>query len=374
MAGKKGTPELSICIPTFNRASCLDRLLSCLARELEGLEGRAEICVSDNCSSDSTRKVIAKWHKSLPLSARRNGKNIGFDVNLVRALELARGGYVWCMGDDDTVCPGAVQRVLEDVKAAQAAGVGAIYLNTENKGKPMLGFGFRAFLAFSNSDPARPQVNVSFMGSVCLERSAALEVISQNTTVSGTRLLKKRGGKGLLEAFAHSYLFLEAALLGGKFGVEPQPCVRIVADGGSVSYVQKFCGDMLLMSYSLEVRKGYGWFRDWSRNYGMKAHLVRLALCCLQPELEEAHLAAMNAYVVLLGLSGTKRQIAVVKALEAARKFPPTRAAIALSFLAARLLLGIRVADEEEGPRMAEMLKLSIARLEEAMRPEPATH
>ena len=371
MAGKKGTPELSICIPTFNRAACLDRLLSCLAHELEGLEGRAEICVSDNCSSDSTQKVVAKWRKLLPLSANRNSQNMGFDINLVRSLQLARGKYVWCMGDDDTVCEGAMQRVLEDIKLAKAAGIGAIYLNAQNKGKPILGFGFAAFRAFSNSDPARPQVNVSFMGSVCLKRSTALEVISKNTTVSGKRLLKKKGGKGLLEAFAHSYLFLETASQCGKFGVEPSPCVRIVADGGSISYGQKFCGDMLLMAYSLEIRKGYGWFRDWSRNYGMKAHLVRLALCCLRPGLEEAHLAAMKGYVMLLGLSGAKRQIAAVRALEAARKFPPTRTAIALSFLAARALLGIGVNDKEEGPRMAEKLKLSIARLEAAMQPEP---
>ena len=85
MAGK----VLSICIPTFNRASALNRTLEMLYGELQGIEGEVEICVSDNGSGDGTPDVLAGWEKKLPLVHSRNKTNLGFDINLIRAARLA---------------------------------------------------------------------------------------------------------------------------------------------------------------------------------------------------------------------------------------------------------------------------------------------
>jgi glycosyltransferase involved in cell wall biosynthesis len=67
---------LSICIPTYNRAKALDRLLENLALETKGLSERLEICVSDNGSSDDTQKVFSRWKDKIPLRHRRNEKNL----------------------------------------------------------------------------------------------------------------------------------------------------------------------------------------------------------------------------------------------------------------------------------------------------------
>jgi glycosyltransferase involved in cell wall biosynthesis len=42
----------------------------------------------------------------------RNGENIGADGNFLRCLEEARGQYVWVMGDDDLLVPGAIADLL----------------------------------------------------------------------------------------------------------------------------------------------------------------------------------------------------------------------------------------------------------------------
>ncbi|WP_333693851.1 glycosyltransferase, partial [Phaeobacter italicus] len=51
--------KLSICIPTFNRASYLRTLLASLAEDLHQLPWPVEVIVSDNASPDETAEVVA---------------------------------------------------------------------------------------------------------------------------------------------------------------------------------------------------------------------------------------------------------------------------------------------------------------------------
>jgi abequosyltransferase len=102
--------KLSICIPTFNRASHLRHLTqSILLQDREDLE----IVISDNASTDETMEVVAELrfaHRNIRYV--RNESNIGADMNLLNAVSNARGEYCWLMGSDDIIEPGAVQAVL----------------------------------------------------------------------------------------------------------------------------------------------------------------------------------------------------------------------------------------------------------------------
>lgn len=112
-------PLLSITIPTYNRAPFLAELLGALLPQLRN-EPRAELVVSDNASTDETPELMARFEQlGLPLRSLRNPQNIGADANFLQCLEQARGKYVWVLGDDDLLTPGAVGQLLSLLKQAE---------------------------------------------------------------------------------------------------------------------------------------------------------------------------------------------------------------------------------------------------------------
>ena len=113
---KNALPILSICIPTYNRAVYLNRLLANISQERRGLERMVEVCISDNASTDKTQETIRLWKKKMPISAGRNPKNFGFDVNIVKTTQLAHGKFVWYIGDDDVMLQGALAKILKNLQ------------------------------------------------------------------------------------------------------------------------------------------------------------------------------------------------------------------------------------------------------------------
>ncbi len=104
-------PTLSICIPTYNRSSCLAELLdSIVAQDMPDLE----VVISDDCSPDDTVAVAERYRANLSnLRVIRQVRNIGLDRNFLAVVEAATGDYAWLMGDDDRFEPGGARRVLE---------------------------------------------------------------------------------------------------------------------------------------------------------------------------------------------------------------------------------------------------------------------
>lgn len=110
-------PRLSICIPTWNRATLLELLLQQLAREAQGLGNAVEIVVSDNASDDATAEVVACT--PVPVVYGRQKRTVGFATNLLHATTvLASGEFVWSIGDDDLPLPGSVRRILDSLATA----------------------------------------------------------------------------------------------------------------------------------------------------------------------------------------------------------------------------------------------------------------
>jgi abequosyltransferase len=105
-------PLLTIAIPTCNRAKFLRQLLNSLAEQVRN-EGRAQLLISDNASTDETASLVEETQRNgIEVKYIRNAQNIGPDANFLQCYESASGKYLWIVGDDDILLPGAVEEVL----------------------------------------------------------------------------------------------------------------------------------------------------------------------------------------------------------------------------------------------------------------------
>lgn len=122
-------PLLTLAIPTFNRSSYLAELLECLLPQFTA-NTNAELIVSDNASPDETEAMVASFiARGLPCHYVRNEQNVGADANFLQCLELARGKYVWVMGDDDLLAPDTI-RLLLTVLSEATEDFDLIYLSS----------------------------------------------------------------------------------------------------------------------------------------------------------------------------------------------------------------------------------------------------
>ncbi len=121
---------LTIAVPTYNRASLLDKQLAWLSEAIKGLESECEILVSDNCSTDNTQEVIKKWQEKLShitFKVNRNSQNIGVMKNIAYCLKAAITKYVWTIGDDDPIQTRSVSYVIN--KLREKEDISLIFLN-----------------------------------------------------------------------------------------------------------------------------------------------------------------------------------------------------------------------------------------------------
>ncbi len=108
------SPLLSICIATYNRAGFIGETLDSIIRQLTG---EVEIIVVDGASTDATRTVMERYAADCPgLRYIRLPEKGGVDQDYCKAVECARGEYCWLFPDDDLFKPGAVRRVLDELR------------------------------------------------------------------------------------------------------------------------------------------------------------------------------------------------------------------------------------------------------------------
>lgn len=110
--------QLSICIPTYNRASELNFQLESLKAQLlkmhDAYLAMLEVLVIDNCSSDSTEAVSRKFFSNFPVqfSYYKNSINLGFDYSILKLYTIANGRYVWFLSDDDKIVENKIEYIL----------------------------------------------------------------------------------------------------------------------------------------------------------------------------------------------------------------------------------------------------------------------
>lgn len=114
-----GSPTLSLCLATYNRARYLDRYLTHHLGALEAAGIDYELVVSDNCSTDETPQILADYAARYPrMRVSRQPRNVGAYPNILTTLHQARGEVVVSIADDDLMIADQllayVRRMIED--------------------------------------------------------------------------------------------------------------------------------------------------------------------------------------------------------------------------------------------------------------------
>lgn len=92
-------PDISVVIPTFNRA---DMLAKAVESVLAQTDVDLEIIISDNCSEDNTQAVVANFLHDPRVRYFRNDHNLGMVGNWKTAIfERSQADWFVLMSDDD---------------------------------------------------------------------------------------------------------------------------------------------------------------------------------------------------------------------------------------------------------------------------------
>jgi GT2 family glycosyltransferase len=178
-------PDLSVVIPTFNRADLLPGVLEALGRQREG--GDFEVVVVDDGSRDDTPAILASFQGSFPFRFFRQD-NAGPAAARNRGVQAAQGEWIVFLGDDTVPEPD----FLAEHRAAHArhpgrriAVLGYTTWPRERKVTPFLDqinefglqFGYELI-----EDPEKVPFNFFYTSNISLPRRLLLEAGLFDTT------------------------------------------------------------------------------------------------------------------------------------------------------------------------------------------------
>ena len=115
-----GKDQLTILIPTFNGEATIGRALSSVIFDIESneLQNLVKVIIIDNCSTDSTNKIVRKIAVDRSyIQIHKTKSNVGLDGNLRIGVGLVSSKFVKILCDDDLVIPGYIPNLLLIIKA-----------------------------------------------------------------------------------------------------------------------------------------------------------------------------------------------------------------------------------------------------------------
>jgi glycosyltransferase involved in cell wall biosynthesis len=219
-------PVLSVILPNYNHAQYLPRALDALLSQ-----GRPpdEIIVVDDCSTDGSREVVARYaasHRSIRLLS--NEKNVGVIPTLSRGLGEARGQLVYFGAADDFVLSGFFETAVGMLQAYPQAG---LFFGDARSvdGQSGRSLGVRP--------PVRPRFSAGFINASTVAR---LLRRNDNFVVTGAAVFRRDavisagGFQNELSTFADGYLVRKIALMRGSC-YAPVPVMTWCVFPGGVS-------------------------------------------------------------------------------------------------------------------------------------------
>ena len=191
---------LSICVPTYNQAGAVRKLLESL---LPQYVPQMEILIRDDSENNETEKIVSELGKALPIQYFR-GKKEGIDGALIFLTEQARGSFIWWIGDD-VMHLGAIQRVLTLIEGHED--LSFIWVNSHNiEDKDVLTINDRRCYFFSSRDEVL-EMEIGLLGFI------TATVFKRELALPGIEQARKHVGS----AFVCMYIVLYVIAQNGRY-------------------------------------------------------------------------------------------------------------------------------------------------------------
>lgn len=108
-------PLVSICIPTYNRVNNLEKTIESIVNKNEFLNGKVELVISDNNSTDNTENLCNKYKKYDNFKYYKNDKNL-IDENFYLVLKRGNGVFRKLHNDSFTFNNEGLSYICEKVE------------------------------------------------------------------------------------------------------------------------------------------------------------------------------------------------------------------------------------------------------------------
>lgn len=124
---------VSIIMPSYNTAKFIEETIdSVLAQTYTNWE----LIIVDDCSTDDTDAVVAKYQDSR-IQYLKNGKNSGAAVSRNRALREAKGRWIAFLDSDDLWAPDKLEKQIRFMEANHYSYSYTGYLEIDEASKPL---------------------------------------------------------------------------------------------------------------------------------------------------------------------------------------------------------------------------------------------
>ena len=248
-------PLLSICVPTFNRATCLENLLKNLEAIKRAFGNEVEICVSNNHSTDETAQVIDAWRERLSLKTVTQEENIGATRNCIEVTRLASGRWIQIIGDDDEYIVSNFGKLIGCLKGAKAEDWVLLGTKKGSIGRNPLGRVKNG--TYAANEFRRILLRIALYELGFLGQHVFPKILREKFFLLGI-------GKAL--SWPHLALFLRH-LRGGRIKVLSDPVVTQAACGAKLywdyaSWVSICRKRLVIIAEERKEFKGFQWFPD----------------------------------------------------------------------------------------------------------------
>jgi glycosyltransferase involved in cell wall biosynthesis len=108
--------NLSIVVPTHNGSRFLLETLSALMTQIESFPGGSvELFVVDSGSNPEESKKTSQIADSLGVKLYVQRDNLGYDLNVLRAISHCNSEYFWLVGDDDLPSDSCIKELMDEI-------------------------------------------------------------------------------------------------------------------------------------------------------------------------------------------------------------------------------------------------------------------
>ncbi len=235
-------PLCSICVPTYNRAEYLEKLLKSIAAQKVFLEtSKIEVVISDNASSDETQNIVQRYISAHGNKIRyyRNEKSLPAMNNFYNVFSQAQGIFLKLCNDTCEFVDNSLLAMAEFIETHQTEKPVLFFLNSGVKNQTCntlnefvgrvsyystwsVSFGIwdtdRDFLNYfiSKSDS---QIAQTFV--LCKMISEGRQAVVNDDIIFKVHNTKNKGGYNIAEVFGKNYLtILKEFVDGGALSLE----------------------------------------------------------------------------------------------------------------------------------------------------------